>query len=111
MDLDGAVAEFLSYLEYEKGPADLTLISYESDFRQVADFLDEQGIPQKIDDVTTAVVRRYVAAMSKDGYARLLHPIAQLRLAALPLAQPPPPNMSRTADSASCITSSTRSRS
>jgi len=70
MRFDDAVAEFLSYLEYEKGSAELTLVSYESDFKQFAAFLGEQGIPPRIDDVTSAVVRRYVAAMSKDGYAR-----------------------------------------
>jgi len=70
MKVDDAVAEFLSYLEYEKGSAELTLVSYESDFKQFAAFLEDQGIPPKIEGVTTAVVRRYVAAMSKDGYAR-----------------------------------------
>ncbi len=65
MTFDDAVAEFLSYLEYEKGSADLTLVSYGPDFKQFAAFLGEQGIPPKIDDVSTAVVRRYVAAMSK----------------------------------------------
>jgi integrase/recombinase XerC len=70
MTFDDAIAEFLSYLEYEKGSAELTLVSYESDFKQFAAFLEEQDIPSRIDDVGTAVVRRYVAAMSKDGYAR-----------------------------------------
>lgn len=70
MKFHDAVAEFLSYLEYEKGSAELTLVSYQSDFRGFAAFLDEQGIPLKVEDVTTAVVRRYVTAMSKEGYAR-----------------------------------------
>lgn len=70
MEFHDAVAEFLSYLQYEKGSAELTLVSYQSDFRGVAAFLEEQGIPLKVEDVTTAVVRRYVTAMSKSGYAR-----------------------------------------
>jgi len=59
----------LSYLQYEKSAAELTLVSYASDLRQFATFFEEQGIPLRIGQVTTAVVRRYVAAMSRSGYA------------------------------------------
>jgi len=70
MRFDHAIAEFLSYLEYEKGSAELTLVSHESDFKQFTGFLEQQGSPPKIQDVTTAMVRRYVVAMSEKGYAR-----------------------------------------
>ena len=70
MRFEDAVAEFLSYLEHEKGSAKLTLVSYESDFKQFAVFLEEQSIPLTVAEVTTSVVRRYVAAMSRGGYAR-----------------------------------------
>ena len=69
MTFDDAAAEFLSYLKYEKGSAELTLVSYESDFKQFAAFVEAQGMPSTIGDVTTPVIRRYVAAMSRD-YAR-----------------------------------------
>jgi site-specific recombinase XerD len=70
MQFEDAVAEFLSYLELEKGSSKLTLVAYESDFKQFAAFVQEQGVPRSIQDVTTPVVRRYVASMSTDGYAR-----------------------------------------
>lgn len=81
MTFDDAVAEFLAYLEHEKGCAQLTLIAYQSDCRQFAEFVDRQGIPREVARVTTAVVRSYVASMSKHGYARttIARRIASLR--------------------------------
>jgi site-specific recombinase XerD len=67
MDLSQAAEEFLAYLQHEKGCSDLTVIAYRSDFRQFLESLQSQGIPASIGNVTTAVARGYVTALSKAG--------------------------------------------
>ena len=68
MNLTQAAEEFLAYLQHEKGCSDLTIVAYRSDFRQFLEFLQGQSIPASVANVTTAVARQYVAALSKAGY-------------------------------------------
>ena len=68
MKLSQAAEEFLAYLQHEKGCSDLTVIAYRSDFRQFLEFLQSQGIPASVGNVTTAVARQYLAALSQAGY-------------------------------------------
>jgi len=69
MTLQDAVAEFLAYLEHERNCSPLTITSYKSAFKRFLEFLDERGVPPKLQNVTTSVVRQYVASLSQAGYA------------------------------------------
>ena len=69
MDLRDAVAEFLAYLEHERNYSPLTITSYKSDFKRFLEFLDERAVPPKLQNVTTSVVRQYIASLSQAGYA------------------------------------------
>ncbi len=68
MRFEQAVEEFLAYLKHERGCSPLTIASYKSDFQKFAGFLGQCEVPAKVENITTSVVRRYVAALSRAGY-------------------------------------------
>ncbi len=69
MRFQHAVDEFLAYLQHERGCSPFTVVSYRSDFRLFLSFLADRRVPPSIDNVTSSVVRQYVATLSKAGYA------------------------------------------
>ncbi len=66
-----AVAMFLRYLAMERNAAELTVKSYREDLTALMDYLAEaDGSLPEPDQITTADLRGYVAALHEAGYAR-----------------------------------------
>jgi site-specific recombinase XerD len=67
--LNQAVQEFLQYLDYERSLSQATLTAYRADLRNLAQFLKDQSIPATLENLTTEVIRSYIAHLSKQGYS------------------------------------------
>ncbi len=66
-----AIADFLRYLRVERNAAAMTIKSYREDLMAAADFLERLlGRSAQPDEITPALLRRFVAAMHEAGYAR-----------------------------------------
>ena len=66
-----AVAMFLRYLAMERNAAELTVKSYREDLTALMDYLAEaDGSLPEPNQITTADLRGYVAALHEAGYAR-----------------------------------------
>jgi len=57
------IEEFLAYLQFERGLADNTVISYRRDLNQFQIFIDEHGL--SVLDVTTASVRDFLETLGR----------------------------------------------
>lgn len=66
------IARFLKYLDVERNASPLTLKSYREDLFSLAEFLAESadGKAPPPEQITTRDLRRYVAELSEDGYAK-----------------------------------------
>jgi len=78
MVMDTLAGDFAVYLEAERGYSPLTATAYCGDLRRFFDFLHSADVPLEPDQVTTALVRRWVVDMHHEGLspttiARRLH--------------------------------------
>lgn len=61
--------EFFLYLEAERGCSPLTVTAYQSDIDLFIDFLNGEGVPPTVADVTPRLLRQFLLAMKRDGLA------------------------------------------
>jgi len=76
--MDTLARDFAVYLEAERGYSPLTATAYCGDLRRFFDFLGGAGVGLEVDEVSTALVRRWVVDMHHEGLspttiARRLH--------------------------------------
>jgi site-specific recombinase XerD len=61
--------DYFSILITEKNASNFTLTSYQTDFKIFLKFLDKNGIPQKLSNISTTLLRRYFVHLRCDcGY-------------------------------------------
>ncbi len=66
-----AVDAFLRYLRFERNASPLTLKSYSEDLRSLLAFLEQElGRVPPLDRVSVGLLRRYLASLHEQGYAR-----------------------------------------
>ncbi len=69
--MQAAVDRFLKYLHVERNASDLTIKSYREDLAALVEYLQQlEGRVPPPADVSTLVLRGYVAAMHEAGYAK-----------------------------------------
>jgi integrase/recombinase XerC len=70
--MDEAVADFLQHLVLERNASALTVKSYREDLRQALEFFREHfgGKGGKPEQLTTRLIRAYLAWLSQKGYAK-----------------------------------------
>ncbi len=62
---------FIRYLQIEKNASQHTVISYRADLELFVDFARSQGVAEAFfENITSSLIRSYLAAMKKHGYAR-----------------------------------------
>ncbi|MDG2409930.1 MAG: site-specific integrase, partial [Pirellulales bacterium] len=66
-----AIERFIEYLRVERNASPLTLKSYEEDLIALVLYLEEvEERPVKIVEVTTLDLRRFIAQLQEEGYAK-----------------------------------------